>query len=81
MNLKGHGAFLDPIDFGIADIVDVALAKQALEALGAVADAGKAHVADIGFRRDEGYLCLVADAALAQVVVQKEGKLISRAKA
>ena len=72
---------LDPGDLRVGHPLDVPLAQLRLHQSLAVADAPKAHVADIGLRGDVGHGDPVAELPLPQVRIQDHGELVGRSEA
>ena len=71
----------DPVDLGIGDPADVAVAQSRFQDALGVADAAQAEMADIGLGGDKGDWHAVADLALAQIGVGEEREFIGRAEA
>ena len=76
-----HALVLDLVDAGVGDPLDVVLAQLALEQALGVADAVESEMADVGLRGDERHRHAVADAGVAQRLVEDEGELVGRAEA
>src|SRR5690606_11321114 len=72
---------IDGIDLCIGNPLDVPLPELRFHRALRVADPAEPHVPDVRLARHEGYRHLVPDTALAQVLVQDQRELVSRAEA
>src|SRR5690606_38033548 len=72
---------IDGIDLCIGNPLDVPLPELRFHQALRVADPAEPHVPDVRLARHEGYRHLVPDTALAQVLVQDQRELVSRAEA
>jgi hypothetical protein len=76
-----HRIAVDLADPGIGDPADVALAQLRLHQPLGVADAVQPHVPDVRLGRDVGHRHTVAQATLAQILVENHRELVGRTEA